>query len=72
MSQINYETMSDEQLKAYFLANRNDNDAFHAYMDRLNQRPRQVLIAEDEIDHLPVTEQIQIIADRLSKSVKNK
>ncbi len=71
MSQVNYSQMSDRELKAYFLAHRNDKAAFEAYMDRLNQKPRQILIASGEIDHLPFDEQIQIIAERLSPLVKN-
>jgi hypothetical protein len=38
MNQINYATMTDVELKRYLLANRDDLDAFHAYMDRRAQR----------------------------------
>jgi len=70
MNQINYDKMSDGELKAYFLANRQDNAAFEKYMDRLNQRPQRVIIAKGEIDDLPVSEQIKIVAERLSNLKK--
>lgn len=43
MNQINYATMTDEQLKDYFLKHRNNKAAFQAYLDRLNQNPQQVI-----------------------------
>jgi hypothetical protein len=44
MSQVDFDTMSDAELKQYFLSHRHDRTAFQAYMDRLNQRS-QVIIA---------------------------
>lgn len=43
MSQINYNSMSDAELKQYFLKHRGDQVAFQAYLDRLNQRPRKII-----------------------------
>jgi hypothetical protein len=43
MNQINYATMTDEQLKDYFLKHRNNKAAFQAYLDRINQNPQQVI-----------------------------
>jgi hypothetical protein len=40
MSQNNYGAMSDAELKKYFLRHQKEITAFHAYMDRINQRPR--------------------------------
>lgn len=37
----NYSTMSDQELKRYMLEHRNDQEAFHAYMDRVYTRPHQ-------------------------------
>ena len=71
MNHINYEQMDDKQLKAYFLAHRQDRAAFEAYMDRINQKNLQVIIAEGEIDHLSFDEQVKIIAEKLSPSINN-
>lgn len=71
MNPINYEQMNDKQLKAYFLAHRHDKAAFEAYMDRINQKNLQVIIAEGEIDHLPFDEQVKIIAEKLSPRINN-
>lgn len=43
MSDISYTTMSDEALKEYFLAHKNDPSALHAYLDRKNQQQRKVI-----------------------------
>lgn len=43
MSQVNFDVMSDEELKRYFLANRRDEAAFQAYMNRFSQRPKSVI-----------------------------
>ena len=51
MSQVDYAKMSDNELRKYFLKSRpRDQAAFHAYMDRLNSRPRQVTIHPDDPD----------------------
>ena len=64
MSNINYASMSDEELKRYFLEHRTD-EAFYAYMDRLNDQPKKVIIEAGELDHLPFEEQIRITAQRM-------
>ncbi len=66
MSIIDYEAMSDRQLKKYFLAHREDVQAFHAYMDRRRQKQQKVSIKAGEIDSLPFSEQVRIVAERLS------
>ncbi|MDZ8235877.1 MAG: hypothetical protein RMZ69_01660 [Nostoc sp. ChiQUE01a] len=38
MSQVNFDSMSDAELRRYFLANRQDKAAFQAYLDRFNHR----------------------------------
>lgn len=43
MSIVNYNAMSDAQLKQYFLKNRGDQAAFQAYLDRINQRPLKII-----------------------------
>lgn len=67
MSNVDYAAMSDQELKQYFLAHRNDQSAFEAYMDRRHQKQKQTLIAAGEIDRLPFDEQVAIVAERLQQ-----
>jgi hypothetical protein len=50
MSQNNYDAMSDAELKKYFLRHREEINAFHAYMDRINQRPRRIIASPNDPD----------------------
>lgn len=50
MSQINYAAMSDQELRQHFLRHREDKMAFRAYLDRLNDRPRNVITTVDDPD----------------------
>jgi hypothetical protein len=48
MNQVDYAAMNDQELRQYFLNNRNDQTAFHAYMDRRHARPNQTIIEPDD------------------------
>ena len=37
---MNFDAMSDAELKRYFLANRQDQTAFQAYLDSFSQRSK--------------------------------
>ncbi|MDY6900355.1 MAG: hypothetical protein SWZ49_20105 [Cyanobacteriota bacterium] len=37
MSRVNYDAMSDDELKQYFLKHRGDETAFQTYLDRINR-----------------------------------
>jgi len=50
MSRINYDAMSDAELKQYFLKHRGEQAAFQAYLDRLNQRPRRIIASLSDPD----------------------
>ncbi|MBD2180258.1 hypothetical protein H6S82_16825 [Planktothrix sp. FACHB-1355] len=50
MSRINYDAMSDAELKQYFLKHRGDRTAFEAYLDRLNRRPRRIIASLSDPD----------------------
>jgi hypothetical protein len=50
MSQVNYAAMSDRDLKQYFLRHREDNIALQAYLDRLGDRPREIITTVDDPD----------------------
>lgn len=50
MSQVNYNSMSDSELKQYFLKHRGDQAAFQAYLDRINQRPLRIIASLSDPD----------------------
>jgi hypothetical protein len=50
MSQVNYAAMSDRELKQYFLRHREDKTALQAYLDRLGDRPREIITTVDDPD----------------------
>jgi hypothetical protein len=50
MSQVDYAAMSDQELRQYFLRHREDKIAFQAYLDRLNNRPYNVITTVDDPD----------------------
>ncbi len=50
MSQIDYNAMSKAELKQYFLKHREDQAAFQAYLDRINQRPLRVIATPGDPD----------------------
>ena len=43
MSQVNYDLMSNAELKQYFLKHRGNQTALQAYLDRVNQRPLRII-----------------------------
>jgi len=44
MSQVDYASMTLDEAKKYFLEHRNDQEAFHAYMDKLHASGRAIVI----------------------------
>ena len=50
MNPVNYAAMSDEDLKQYFLQHREDKTALQAYLDRINEHPRQIITTVDDPD----------------------
>lgn len=50
MSQVDYGSMSDAQLKEYFLKHRGDQAAFQAHLDRINQRPLRIIASPSDPD----------------------
>jgi hypothetical protein len=48
MSNPNFSTMTDEELRTYVLHNRQDTVAFYAYVDRMQQRPPIAVIEPGE------------------------
>ncbi len=50
MRQTNYSSMSDQELREYFLVNKYDQSALQAYLARRNSKPRKVITRIDDID----------------------
>ncbi|PMB45232.1 hypothetical protein CEN40_12565 [Fischerella thermalis CCMEE 5205] len=50
MSRINYDAMSDAELKQYFLKHRGDQAALQAYLNRINQRPLRIIASPEDPD----------------------
>jgi hypothetical protein len=50
MSQINYDSMSNVDLKEYFLKHRGDRSAFQAYLARINERPIGIIASPEDPD----------------------
>lgn len=44
MSKINFDEMSLDEAKSYFLEHRDDQEAFYAYMDKLRASGRAIVI----------------------------
>ena len=67
MNPVNYNDMSDQELKQYLLENKDNKEAFYAYLDRKQQQPKQVMIGVDELDFLTREQQVELITQRLQK-----
>jgi hypothetical protein len=50
MSQVNYAAMSDKELRQYFLRHREDKTALRVYLDRLGERPFELITTVDDPD----------------------
>ncbi len=50
MSQANYDSMSDAELKQYFLKHRGDQAALQAYLERVSQRPLRIIASPNDPD----------------------
>ena len=50
MSQIDYTSMTLDEAKRYFLEHRDNQEAFHAYMDKLHASGRAIVIDPTDPD----------------------
>lgn len=50
MSHIDFNSMTLDEAKSYFLGHRDDADAFHAYMDKLHTSGRAIVIDPTDSD----------------------
>lgn len=44
MKPVNQANINDEEMKQYFLENKDNKEAFHAYLERKQQQPLQAII----------------------------
>lgn len=68
MSRINYDAMSNTELKQYFLKHRGDRAAFQAYLDRINQRPLRIIASPGDPDF---DEKVQAAIRQKLESARN-
>lgn len=52
MNPPDFSLMTDDQLRAYVLANRQEQTAFHAYIDRMQHHPPVAIIEPEEWSEL--------------------
>lgn len=50
MSKVDYSNMSNQELREYFLANRDNQSALQAYLERKNNQQRKVIAKVGDID----------------------
>ena len=48
MSKVNYNAMSNAQLKDYFLKHPGDRASLQIYLDRINQKPLKIIASPDD------------------------
>ncbi len=63
MANVDYAEMSLDEVKRYFLDHRDHQQAFHAYMDKLNASGRAIMI--DPTDPNSEAEAIAIVQEKL-------
>jgi FPC/CPF motif-containing protein YcgG len=69
MSQINYDSMSNAELKQYFLKHRGNQAALQAYLERINQRPLKIIASLDDPDF---DRKVQAAIRRKLEAARNK
>lgn len=67
MKITNYTDMTDAELKQYFLENKDDKEAFYAYLDRKENKEKKVIINANELQSLPSNLQVELVAQRLKE-----
>lgn len=50
MSRIDYNALSNSELKQYFLKHRGDQSALQLYLDRINQHPLKIIASPNDPD----------------------
>ncbi|MDZ8257683.1 DUF6887 family protein [Nostoc sp. ChiQUE01b] len=50
MTKLNYQAMSDDELRDWVRYHPHDTEAFHILIDRLDQRPKVITRTEEEFE----------------------
>ncbi len=67
LRKLDYTSMSDQELKEYVLNNKDNQQAFYAYLDRKLKEPKNILISVDELESLTPDLQVELVAKRLKE-----
>ncbi|MBW4632243.1 MAG: hypothetical protein KME30_10170 [Iphinoe sp. HA4291-MV1] len=65
MTQLNFQQMSRAELRAYILEHRDDEQAFHAYMDKLKSEP---VLANGTLGDLEDSARFSELLERVQKT----
>jgi hypothetical protein len=68
MTQVNFDAMSDAELRQYFLNNRQDQAALEAHLDRLNRQPHPIIARPGDPDF---NEKIQAAIRQKLEAIEN-
>jgi len=68
MSRVNYNVMSNAELKQYFLKHRGNQISFQAYLDRINQRPLRIIDFDEKVQ-AAIRQKLAVARIRLSNFV---
>ncbi|PMB00196.1 hypothetical protein CEN40_10490 [Fischerella thermalis CCMEE 5205] len=52
MTKPDFSQMTKQELRAYVLANRDDLEAFYAYVDRMKQQPGVIVTSMEQLEQL--------------------
>jgi hypothetical protein len=54
LMKTNFDNMTIKELKKYILENRNDQEAFHIFMERIDAQPVDKIYTADDLDNFSV------------------
>ena len=67
MKKDHSQKIDSQQLKQYFLEHKDNQEAFHAYVDSKIKGEKEILFDADELDSLPQNLQVELVAQRLKE-----
>jgi hypothetical protein len=70
MTNPDFQSMTKAQLRAYVLTNRDDDEAFHAYVDKVRESPRVEITSEEQFERLVREKTLERAKEAESMNVK--
>ncbi len=70
MTQPDFQSMTKQELRAYVLTNRDDDEAFHAYVDKVRESPRVAIASEEQFEQLIRQKTLERAEESESMNVK--